>query len=119
VVFQKFINVSYVQRLKDGLGAQPATEDIARLALGVDRALPPAQAMQSAGNVYSFISQSNDFRFLEGALVAPDQVAGLVSTGRPFAYIVLGVGYGSNYLNALHVDGRLVLSNGPSRLCPS
>lgn len=115
VVFQKFINLAYVQRLKGELGTQPTEEDIARLALGVDHALPPVQAMQNSGNVYSFISQSNDFRFLEGALIAPGQVAGFVSTGRPFAYIVLGVGYGSNYLNALHVDGRLVLNNGSHR----
>jgi len=32
IVFQKFINLGYVQRLKHELGTSPAEEDIARLA---------------------------------------------------------------------------------------
>ncbi|HWW94878.1 MAG TPA: hypothetical protein VN375_16035 [Vicinamibacteria bacterium] len=115
VVFQKFINLGYIQALKQGLGPHPTEEQVARLALGIDRPLPHVQAMQNAGNIYSFISPSNDFRFLEGALISPDQVTGFVSTGRPFAYLLLGIGYGSNYLNALHVEGRLVLNNGSHR----
>jgi len=46
---------------------------------------------------------------------SPDQLSGFVSSGRPFAYIVLGIGYASNYLNALQVDGRLILNNGSHR----
>jgi hypothetical protein len=115
IVFQKFINLGYVHALKQSLGTSPAAAEVAGLALGVARSLPEVKAMQSAGNVYSFISASNDFRFLEGALVSPAQVVGFVSTGRPFAYILLGVGYGSNYLNAIHIDGRLVLNNGSHR----
>lgn len=115
VVFQKFINLGFVEALKQSLPRNPSEEDVAQLALGLDRPLPVARLMQTAGNIYSFISPSNDFRFLEGAIVEPKQVTGFTSTGRPVACIVLAVGFGSNYLNAIHVEGRLVLNNGSHR----
>lgn len=115
VVFQKFINLGFVQALKASLPSRPRGADVARLAFGLDRALPQPQFMQNSPNVYSFISPSNDFRFLENRIVTPEQVTGFTSTGRSVAYIILGVGFGSNYLNALHVDGRLILNNGSHR----
>jgi len=46
--------------------------------------------MQNTGNVYSFISQSNDFRFLEAhSFLRINYPA--CEFGRPFAYIVLGM----------------------------
>jgi len=115
IVFQKFINLEFVHTIQNTLPSPVREEDIARLALGLDSSLPQVQVMQTGPNIYSFVSASNDFRFLEGALINPSQVTGFVSTGRPFAYIVLGVGYGSNYLNALHVEDRLILNNGSHR----
>ena len=95
--------------------APPSAEDVARLAFGLDRTPPQVQFMQNAPNVYSAISPSNDFRFLESKVVAPTQIAGLDSSGRPFACIVLTIGFGSNYLNVLEVEGRLILNNGSHR----
>ena len=115
VVFQKFINLGFVETLKSSMQGQPTDEEIARLAFGLDRALPSVQFMQNAPNMYSFISPSNDLRFLEAAVGSPIQVQGLSSNGQPFAYIILGIGFGSNYLNALQIDGRLILNNGSHR----
>ena len=39
----------------------------------------------------------------------------LGSTGRPVAVLGLAIGYGSNFLNVLHVENRLVLGNGSHR----
>lgn len=115
VVFQKFINLGFVAAIKRSLPSPPIEEDVARLAFGLDRSLPQVQFMQQAPNIYSALSPSNDFRFLEAKVVEPDQIAGLSSTGRPFACIVLNIGFGSNYLNALGVEGRLILNNGSHR----
>src|SRR5437867_5872131 len=115
VVFQKFINLGFVAALKGSLPNPPTDGDLARLAFGLDRPAPQVQFMQQAPTDYSAISPSNDLRFLEAKVVAPAQVAGLSSSGRPFACIVLTIGFGSNYLNALEVEGRLVLNNGSHR----
>ena len=115
VVFQKFINLGFVAALEASLPSPPSDEEVARVAFGLDRVAPQVQFMQNAPNVYSAISPSNDFRFLEAKVVAPAEVPTVSSSGRPFAYIVLALGFGSNYLNALQVDGRLVLNNGSHR----
>jgi hypothetical protein len=115
VVFQKFINLGFVAALKSSLPTPPGEEDAARLAFGLDRAGAPVQFMQNAPNIYSAISPSNDFRFLEAKVLSPAQLPTITTTGRPFAYIVLALGFGSNYLNALQVEGRLVLQNGSHR----
>jgi hypothetical protein len=115
VVFQKFINLGFVEALKASLTTPPTDEDVARLAFGIERVAPQVQFMQNAPNVYSAVSRSNDFRFLEARVVAPAQVPTIPSSGRPFAYIVLELGFGSNYLNAVQAEGRLILNNGSHR----
>jgi hypothetical protein len=115
VVFQKFINLGFVNQLKLLLGPNPTPEKIFRLALCLDRYNPPFRLMQTAPNSYSFISSSNDFRFLECELLNPDQVNTLSAGGTATAIIGLSVGFGSNYLNALQIENRLVLNNGSHR----
>jgi hypothetical protein len=115
VVFQKFINLGFIAALKASLSAQPGAEDVARLAFGLDQMPPQVQFMQNAANVYSAISPSTDLRFLESKVLPPTDIPGLESSGRPFVSIILTIGFGSNYLNALEVEGRLILNNGSHR----
>ena len=115
VVFQKFINLAFVAKVKEQLGPKPTQESIFRVALSLDRRDPPVQLKQTAGNIYAFVSPSNDFRFLEANLIDPQKVADFTSTGPTVAILALAVGYGSNYLSAVHVENRLVLSNGSHR----
>lgn len=115
VVFQKFINLRFVETLKGFLPGAPSAEDIANLAFGLSRPAAPVKVLQNAPNTFTIISPSNDLRFLEGSIVQPDAAPGLPSSGRPVARIVLNVGFGSNYLNAIHVNNRLVLNNGSHR----
>jgi len=115
VVFQKHINLRYVGQLKERLGDSPSEDEICRLALAVDRFDAPVRVMQTATNAFTFISPSNDFRFLEGQFLPSDQALTVSSTGVVNHVIGLALGYGSNYLNALHADGRLVLNNGSHR----
>jgi len=115
IVYQKHINLHYVNFLKARLGYHPTEEEVFRLALCTNRDLPPFRSMQTAVNSYSFISPSNDFRFLEVALLDPNQVRDSFATGPVSAVIALKVGFGSNFLNVLHVENRLVLNNGSHR----
>jgi len=115
MVFQKNINLRYVEELKARLGHAPSPASTFRLALSLDRVEPPVRQMQGPQSLFSFLCPSNDLRFLEPVLLEPVQVSGFTSTGRPSKVIGLAVGFGSNYLNALHVDGRLILNNGSHR----
>jgi len=115
MVFQKNINLRYVEELKARLGNAPSLASAFRLAFSLDRVEPPVRQMQGPQTLFSFLCPSNDLRFLEPVLLEPGQVSGFTSTGRPSKVIGLVVGFGSNYLNALHVDGRLILNNGSHR----
>lgn len=116
VVHQKHINLAYVDRLKKRIGASPNPEQVGRLAFALDRGDPPVRIMQTASNSFAFVSPSNDFRFLDASLIKdPDGLKGYETTGVPSAVLALVVGYGSNFLSALSVEGRLVLNNGSHR----
>jgi hypothetical protein len=115
VVFQKYINLSHVDDLKRRLGPQPSAEEVFRFALPLEPQLPKVQMMQNSQNTFTFVSVSNDFRFLEAELVPSNIVSILRSTGRPVAVLGLAVGFGSNFMNVVHAENRLVLANGSHR----
>ena len=50
VVFQKYVNLEYVTRLKASLGERPSLEAIFRLCLPFDHPQPPVRGMQIAQN---------------------------------------------------------------------
>lgn len=68
VVSQKSINLRFVKELKQRLGADPSALTVFHLALGLDRELPAVSATKTSGNSYTFVSVSNDFRFMETAI---------------------------------------------------
>jgi hypothetical protein len=115
VVFQKFINLSFVEELKRRLGPAPSPDAIFRFPLPLQPESPQVQRMQSGQNMYTFVSPSNDFRFTEAELLQPNDIPNFKSTGRPVAILGLAVGYGANLLSVLHVENRLVLVNGSHR----
>jgi hypothetical protein len=85
------------------------------LALPLQPDQPQFQLMQNAPNLYTFVSPSTDFRFLQAELLQPQSVPEFRSTGRPVTILGLGIGYGSNFLNVLHAENRLILGNGSHR----
>ena len=115
VVFQKFINLGFVQELKDSLSATPGSADIARLAFGLDRPQPGVTIRQAGNGVFQFVSASSDIRPLEATLIEPTKVLDFKTSGRIQAFVGMSVGFGTNVLNALQVEGRLVLHNGSHR----
>lgn len=115
VVWQKHINLNYVRELTGQLGKSPTEEEIFLFSLPVIRRDPTARFMQTGQNTFTFVSPSDDLRFLEATLLRPGQVQEYSATGPLSGVVGLMVGYGSNYLNAIRVDGRLILNNGSHR----
>jgi hypothetical protein len=116
VVFQKHINLAYVEELQQQLPVHLSAEAIFDFALPSDgRNGPPIQAGPIGQNAFGFTSPSSDLRVLDLQVVDPRAVAGLSVGGRPAAILALIVGYGANLLSAVRAEGRLVLHNGSHR----
>jgi len=115
VVFQKHINLRYVEELKAQLGPTPSDEDVFRFALPYDHPVPPVVTARTAQNQWLLTSPSADFRFLSGELVNAQQLVGVPLNGVPAGVMAVIIGHGSNFLNAIAAEGRLVLNNGSHR----
>lgn len=115
VVYQKFIDLTYVGQLKKQLGLKPTPEEIFGFCLPATPSLPRVSLKQTAANSFTFISPSNDFRFMEATLINPSQLSGFQPQGPIVAAIGLVVGYGSNFMNVAHIENRLILGNGSHR----
>ena len=115
VVYQKYIDLNHVRRIRSGLPDQLTPQELFEICLPSKRDNPPVRAMQTAQNSYTFLSPSNDFRFLQTDLLTRDQVRNWPAIGPVASVVGLVVGYGSNFLTALHADGRTVLGNGSHR----
>src|SRR2546426_7029827 len=76
VVFQKGINLRYVDELEKGLGKSPSSESVFRFCLPHDHLIPPVKAMQIAQNAYAFLSTSMDLRAIGQAILSTDQIVG-------------------------------------------
>jgi hypothetical protein len=115
VVHQKKINLAQVDRIKTLLGDEPTLEEIFRVCFPLNRSLDPPFGAQQGGNGWTFVSPSDDFRFLGSKLLPPDAVVGADFNGVPTAVMVMAVGYGSNVLSVARIDRRLILQNGSHR----
>lgn len=115
VVYQKHVNLRYVAELREQLGPSPTADRVFRFALPFDHPVPPVAMGRTAQNQWVLTSPSADFRFLGAELIRPDQVTGVPMTGPAAAVMAVLIGHGSNYLNAIAADNRLVLNNGSHR----
>jgi hypothetical protein len=115
IVFQKYINLSYVRALQGKLGKKPTDDDVFRFCMPVDHPAPPVRLMQVAPNSYTFISSSNDFRFVEARLFGSEDLTHYVPQGPVTSVLGLVIGYGANFLNVVSVENRLILLNGSHR----
>src|SRR5436309_12611002 len=85
------------------------------MCLPYDHPKPPVKWMQVHSDTFVLVSPSNDLRFLDSVFLEPSQVVGRSPTGAEAAIIGLVVGFGSNFLNAVHAENRLALANGTHR----
>ncbi len=117
VVYQPYVTRDFVEALKSRLGPTPDPVTLFRFCLPLGPPETPVRIRRMGSRRYVFSSESTDFRFHDPVLLRPEQVRDFNSFG-PIAGIVgLVVGFGSNFLNVIRADHRLLLHNGYHRAC--
>ena len=115
VVYQKHIDVTHAGRLEARLGPAPSEEQVFRTCLPYDHPQPPVKWSRVHENRFVFMSPSNDLRFLGTMELPSAQIANYPPPGDLVGVVGIGVGFGSNFLNAIYAENRLILNNGSHR----
>jgi hypothetical protein len=115
VVYQHHIDLTYTRLLERELGPSPSEEQIFRTALMHDHPRPAVKWSRAHGNRFVFMCPSNDMRFLGTMSLKASNIADYAPPGDLAGVIGLAVGFGSNFLNAIYAENRLILTNGSHR----
>jgi hypothetical protein len=118
VAGQRYVNLDYVDDLAKTIPPNPDPGFLVRFCLIRKSTAPLPAELQLGQNVYSYKSQTTDFRFLGGypKPLTDDDLAASTGGGEPVAALVLLVGYGSPQVNLFQVGNRYILNNGFHRL---
>lgn len=116
VVYQKHIDLTYVRQLARKLGGRaPSPEQVFRTCLLHDHDEPPVKWSRVQNDRFVFVSPSNDLRFLGAVPLQRDQIKDYPERGKFVGFVGIAVGLGSNFLNAIYAEKRLILNNGSHR----
>jgi len=115
VVYQHHIDLTYVRLLERELGRSPSEEQIFRTSLLHDHPQPPVKWSRVHGNKFVFVSPSNDMRFLGAMKLQADNIQDYPPPGNLAGVLGIAVGFGSNFMNAIYAENRLILNNGSHR----
>ena len=118
VAAQRYVNLDYAKRLSDSIPEDPDMKFLIDFCLkkGPETNLPAE--LQLSPNVYSYKSESTDFRFIGGypKKLTNEDIHYCLGGGQPVAALILFVGYGTPAVNVFHVGSRIILNNGFHRL---
>ena len=115
VVYQKHIDLTFVNQLQKKLGPTPSDEDIFRTCLSYEHQHPPVKWSKMRGDRFVFMSPSNDLRFLGIMPLKSKNIKHYAPPGSLVGVIGIAVGFGSNFLNIVRAENRLILNNGSHR----
>ncbi|HXI72133.1 MAG TPA: hypothetical protein VNN22_17390 [Verrucomicrobiae bacterium] len=115
VVYQQHIDLAFVGSLKEKLGLTPTEEEIFRVCLPFDHPPSPVKWSRARHNKFVFMSPSNDLRFLGAMSLKSQHITNYPPPGAVVGVVGLAVGFGSNFMNAIRVENRIVLNNGSHR----
>ena len=115
VVYQHHIDLTYTRLLERELGPSPTEEQIFRTALLHDHPQTDVKWARVQGNRFVFMSRSNDLRFLSAMKLHAQNIVDYPHPGDLAGVVGLAVGFGSNFLNAIYAENRLILNNGSHR----
>lgn len=115
VVYQHHIDLTFVQKLKNRLGQSPSEEEIFGTCLPCRPSSPPVKWSRTHRNTFVFMSPSDDMRFLGSMSLEPENITDYPPPGNLAGVVGLAVGFGSNFLNAIYAEKRLILNNGSHR----
>jgi hypothetical protein len=117
VVYQPHIDLTFVGQLKEKLGPFPTEEEIFDACLPCSQPETPVKWSRMHEDTYVFVSPSNDLRFLGAMPLQPKHINDYPLPGNVAGIIGLAAGFGSNFMNAVYADKRLILNNGSHRAC--
>lgn len=117
VIYQTHVTQQFVESLKSRLSPAPDPATLFRFCLPPERPAVPIEIRRVGDERYVFSCESTDFRFLDAALLRPDQICGYDSAGPISGVVGLVLGFGPNFLTAIRHEKRLVLHNGYHRAC--
>jgi len=107
--------LTFTGQLRSKLGLAPSREEIFRTCLPYDHPQPPVKWSRVHGNSFVFMSPSNDLRFLGTMKMDSDNIQNYPPPGNLVGVVGLAVGFGSNFMNAMYAEKRLILNNGSHR----
>ncbi len=114
VVYQEHIDVSHSRRLEQQLGASPSRTELFRTCLPYDHPQPPVKWSRVSQGKFVFLSPSNDLRLLGPTGLRPGELKDAPG-GTLVGIAGVSVGFGSNFMNAIYAEQRLILNNGSHR----
>ncbi len=114
VVYQEHIDITHSRRLQQKLGAMPGRTELFRTCLPYDHPQPPVKWCRTSRGKFVFVSPSNDLRFLGPMRVQPGELKEAPG-GNLVGIVGASVGFGSNFMNAIYAEQRLILNNGSHR----
>ena len=114
VVYQEHIDITHSRRLEQKLGAIPGRAELFRTCLPYDHPQPPVKWSRVSHGKFVFVSPSNDLRYLGPMGLEPGQLKDAPG-GNLVGVVGLSVGFGSNFMNAIYAEKRLILNNGSHR----
>ncbi|WP_298622301.1 hypothetical protein [uncultured Zoogloea sp.] len=115
VVYQPHVVMDHVNRLCSRIAKLKGPAALFRFCQGSDQELAPLSFEKYGEEMVVFRSPSKDLRYLEPLILQQGQTTGYMPTGKVGAILGLAVGFGSNLLNAIEYEGRLLLNNGYHR----
>src|SRR5205814_9112427 len=68
-------------------------------------------------DTFVFVFPSDDMRFLGAMQMEAENIMDYPPPGNLAGVVGLAVGFGSNFLNAIYTEKRLILNNGSHRAC--
>jgi hypothetical protein len=115
VVYQAQIDLTFVRQLRKKLASALNEEELFRFCLPDGQVTPPAKWSRMHHDTYVFVSPSNDLRFLGAMQMQPCHIQDYPPPGNLVGVVGLPVGFGSNFMNAIYSEKRLILNNGSHR----
>lgn len=114
IMAQPHVDLQHAERLAARLGESPTDVALFQFCQPLNVSDAQIQVRKLGSKRFLFWSQSSDFRFLEAGPLDPAIVDH--DPGGPLGGVLgLMVGFGSNFLNAVQSDARLLLRNGHHR----
>lgn len=116
-ICQTRVSYDFVTGLQAKLGPDPGPEALFQFCMPSSQRTSPLRISRAGPGRYAFTSESADLRYHGSVILEPGQVSDYVTHGPIGGVLGLVVGFGSNLLNVLRSDGRLLLHDGYHRAC--